>query len=140
MKTTRAACRQMSRAICRSCGIDPQNLPEAADAVCDRAVRRPRSRRFAAAVEGARRCLAAELGVPRRSLPADLARLSAIGRYEQQRRRWGEYALLDGEPWQHSFELESRRFAIENGVCPRCSAPGTFPEAAGSCACGYGYN
>lgn len=75
-----------------------------------------------------RRALAEALEVPLNSLPRDLVSLLAIADYESLRdecveadtesddRELADASMLSG------FDYQDRRFADENGVCPRCSS------------------
>ena len=139
MATRRPTLRKLALAVCRGCGIRPSDVEDAAAEIMHQVWRRPRGGRYATAVETIRRRLARQLGVPRRSLPGDIRRLKAIGDYEDTRERYRLNQAGDEEAWPRSFDRHSRRFAIENGVCPRCSRPGEFAEAAGRCDCGFGY-
>ena len=120
----------------RDCGIAPCDVQDVAVRLMDRAVRRPAGKRRGAMLHALQRELARQLGVPRRRLPEDWCGLKAIGQYEAQRR---EYGGLRGRRWIESFDRHSRHFAVENGVCPRCSRPGDFCAQAGRCDCGFCY-
>ena len=139
MAASFGALRAMALAMCRRCGIPPQDLEDAAAEVVQRIWQRPAQRQYAEAVETVRRLLAGHLGVPRRSLPGNLNDLKAIGEYTDVERRYASAERDDGQPWRASFDLHSKRFAIENGVCPRCARPGRFTEDAGRCDCGFAY-
>jgi len=133
------AFRRFALGLCRRCGIRPCDVEDVAATVMQRVWRKPARLRHRAAAETIRRCLARQMSVPRRSLPADVGRLNAIGSYSAA---WRVYAEADGAGparWQAAFDHNSRRFAIENGVCPRCSRPGEFAESAGRCECGFAY-
>ena len=93
----------------------------------------PGPRRQAAAHRAARRLLAAHLGVPSRSLPTEPGCCQAVGTYEAARTG---HADEDELP---AFDRHSMLFAIENGVCPRCSRAGEFGYTHGQCACGFEY-
>jgi len=93
----------------------------------------PAPRRWAAAHRAARRLLAGHLGVPSRSLPADPGRCQAVGIYEAARLEHADHDELAG------FDRHSMLFAIENGVCPRCSRAGEFGYTWGQCDCGFEY-
>jgi len=86
-----------------------------------------------------RRRLARHLGVPRRSLPEEIYELRAFGEYAELRRRYAGIDHDGGEGWLGGFDIHSRRFAIENGVCPKCARVGRFTEDAGRCECGFAY-
>jgi hypothetical protein len=129
----------MAIALCRSCGIAEQSLQDVAREVVLAMRRRPRSRRSAVAVQVAKRWLAKQLALPESALPTTLAELKAVGEYEAVRARYGVWQGLYGLPLVRGFDYHSRRFAAENGVCPRCSRPGHFTEAAGRCGCGFAY-
>ena len=134
-----SAVRTMAMAMCRRCGIPRQDLEDAAAEVTRRVWNRPRRRQYPEAVETVRRRLAHVLGVPRRSLPGDLNGLKAIGEYTQLERDYGRLEVERRLPWRNGFDYHSRRFAVENGVCPRCARPGDFPDLAGRCDCGFAY-
>lgn len=130
---------QFARALCRSCGIAPMDLPDATSEVVRAIRRRPGARRQAVAVQVVKRHLARRLGVSERSLPGDLVRLKAVGEYEAVGERYGLRSGRQGRDEQNAFDRHSRRFAFENGVCPRCTRPGEFTERGGRCACGFSY-
>jgi hypothetical protein len=126
----------MAMMMCRRCGLDGAAVQDVADIMLARARHRPRRQRFACLVHALRLALAKELGVPAPTLPRDWVGLQAAGQYEAGRR---EYASMRGRRWVPAFDRHSRRFAIENGVCPRCAARGRFTERAGRCRCGFAY-
>lgn len=78
--------------------------------------------------EAFRRTLADDIGVPRRSLPSDLASLLAIADwYKDKQAAFGADVEADELGDVGGFVQSSTRhdyyFAKENGVCPRCSSP-----------------
>jgi len=124
---------RIALAVCRAYGIANEHLADAAVEVAAAMAEAPRPKRHAAAHRVARRVLARELGVPRRTLPRAPGRSQAVGQFEGARRKCRDL----GE--QFSFDRHSKHFAVANGVCPRCSAPGEFGEDYGFCPCGFGY-
>jgi hypothetical protein len=70
------------------------------------------------------------------TVEADWAALKAVGQYAAEERRYQSWL---SRSWPRAFERHSRRFAIENQVCPRCTRKGPFTESAGRCACGFAY-
>ncbi|HUT61213.1 MAG TPA: hypothetical protein VNA25_25470 [Phycisphaerae bacterium] len=122
--------------LCRDCGIPESDLEDVAMRAIDRAHRVARRTRVAAVVHTIREELARRIGVPRRALPRDVSGLKAIGQYAASRQR---YLAQRGRGWRRVFDSHSRRFAIENGVCPRCSRAGDFDEGSGRCPCGFAY-
>lgn len=120
----------------RDCGIPEPDISDVAARVLHRAMRRPAGARYASALHTLREELARRLGVPRRRLPKDWPALKAVGQYAAEERRYGGWL---SRSWPRAFEHHSRRFAIENQVCPRCTRRGPFTESAGRCECGYGY-
>ena len=123
-------------AMCRKCGLDGAAVLDVAGRIINRALHRPRGQQFACLVSSLREELRRELGLPGRALPRDWVALQAVGQYEAGRR---EYASMRGGRWVPAFDRHSRRFAIENGVCPRCAARGRFTEGGGVCKCGFSY-
>jgi hypothetical protein len=121
-------------AIARSCGLRGFDVEDAAEQIAWRWKEAPTKNRLRLASGVMRRFLARLLSKPQRSLPSDLVSLSAIGQYEIASRRYDEAGM-----WG-SFSIHDRRFATENGVCPRCSSSsGSFGDVNGSCPCGFGY-
>jgi hypothetical protein len=121
----------------RSCGIHDPDVPDVVAEVIGRAWRQPGRRRRAAALEVVRRRLARQLGLRERDLPTDSVGLRAIGDYERTRRLYAaRFGASDGS-WRGAFDAHSRRFAEENGVCPRCASPGPFDRDGYRCPCGY---
>lgn len=129
----------MALALCQRCGIPRQDVEDVAAEVVRRVWHRPADRQYAEAVEMVRRRLARHLGVPRRSLPEEIYELRAFGEYAELRRRYARIDHDGGEGWLGGFDIHSRRFAVENGVCPKCARVGRFTEDAGRCACGFAY-
>jgi hypothetical protein len=96
----------------------------------------PRRFRAAAAARALKRAVARDTGRSVASLPARLDRLKRVGLYEQLRSRSAAADLRD--PGRlNAFDRHSRRFAIENGVCPRCARCVDFAAGA-RCGCGWG--
>ena len=122
--------------MCRRCGLEGAAVMDVADGMLARARQRPRRQRFGCMVRALRLALAKELGVPARGLPREWVALQAASQFEAQRR---EYASMRGRRWLPAYDRHSKRFAIENGVCPRCSSPGRFTERSGRCRCGFQY-
>ena len=125
-------------AMVRSCGISPEREEDVAADIVIAMHRGPRKFRHALAVREIKRHLGRVLCVPERALPGNLIALKALGLYENVQMRyriWQEYeSAAIGQ-----FDYQSRRFAIENGVCPRCATLGEFNEDAGKCECGFEY-
>ncbi len=124
--------RMVSR-LCRSCGIAESDIEDAADEVILRVRRMPPKRRYGVALDSVRLQLARCMNQPRRLVPRDLLSLHAMGDYARALRR---YEQRSEEVWRNSFDYHSRRFAIENGVCPRCSQQADFAGGA-ACDCGF---
>ena len=131
----------MALAICGAHGIPASIRQDVAAEIASNAYRTPRRKLQAFAHRTASRRLAADLGFTEREIPASRAESHAIAGYEYQRmlREVWQSRRLDNEDWVGGFDYHSRRFAIENGVCPRCSASGDFRPDAGACECGYSY-
>jgi len=126
----------LAMSMCRECGLEGTAVQDVADRILVRARRRPKDGRFACLVHSLRMELRRELGVAGRLLPREWGRLQAAGQYEFGRRR---YEGFPGRQWPRAFDRHSRRFAIENQVCPRCTRPGAFREGTGECECGFSY-
>jgi hypothetical protein len=127
---------ELAYAWCRSCGIISADMEDAVAELL-RANIRPPDKRLAEAARILKRRLARALGVPARSLPKDLLSLLAIGRYEAAREEIE--ADPDYKELVPQFDYHDRRFAIENGVCPRCGNRGDFASDRGYCNCGFAY-
>jgi hypothetical protein len=127
----------MAMMMCRRAGLNGAAVQDVADGMLARARQLPRSQRFGCMIRSLRLALAKELGVSPQRLPGDWVALQAAGQYEAGRR---EYASMRGRRWLPAFDRHSRRFAIENGVCPRCAARGRFTESGGRCKCGFQYD
>ena len=122
--------------LCRQCGVPESDLEDVAARAIHRSHVAWHRRRLGPVVLTIREELARRLGVPRRALPRDLNGLKAIGQYAVAQR---SYLSRRGRAWRGVFDYHSRRFAIENGVCPRCSRTGDFRDESGHCPCGFGY-
>jgi hypothetical protein len=119
---------KMALAYCHAYGLPRDHVPELMDAL-------RHGRTHAQAHRVARRLLARQLGIPRGRLPATAGHSQAIGQYEAER----TCREANHEPTV-GFDLHSKRFAVENGVCPRCAEVGSFGETSGACRlCGWGY-
>jgi hypothetical protein len=131
----------MVLAICGAHGIPASIREDVAAEIASNIYRIPRDKVQAFAHRIARRCLAADLGVAEREIPESRVLSNAIAQYEYARmlREVWQGHGLDNEDWIGGFDYHSRQFAIENGVCPRCSAAGDFHADAGACECGYSY-
>jgi hypothetical protein len=127
---------RLAMSMCRNCGLKGAAVGDVADRILLRARRRPRGRRFGCLVYSLRTELRRELGLPGKMIPRRWTALQAVGQYESDRLA---YAGLRGRSWPRAFDHHSRRFAIENGVCPRCASPGQFSEGGGECPCGFAY-
>jgi hypothetical protein len=127
----------MAWGVCNQCGVPDKDRDDVADKIAFRARRIPPKRRLACAADVVRDHLAHERGIPRRRLPVEMSRLQAIGQYTAAERL---YDGRDDAPWRNAFDFHSRRFAVENGVCPCCSRPGSFTDRAGRCECGFHYD
>ena len=125
-------------AMVRSCGISPQREEDLASDIVAAMHIGPRRFRHALAVREIKRHLGKVLCVPERKLPGDLIGLKALGVYEKVRSgyiQWQEYdSAAIGQ-----FDYHSKRFAIENAICPRCTKPGEFSKDGGKCECGFEY-
>ena len=132
---------RMALAICGAHGIPMSNRQDVASEIASSAYRIPRRKFQAFAHRVARRYLAADFGLAEREIPASRAESHAIAQYEYQRmlREVWQSRRVDNEDWVGGFDYHSRQFAIENGVCPRCSTSGEFAPDAGACECGYSY-
>jgi len=131
----------MLLAICGAHGIPDSIRQEVAAEIASRIYRAPPGKMQALANRIARRCLAADLGVTEREIPESRILSNAIAQYEYARmlREIWQSSDFDNKDWVGGFDYHSRQFAIENGVCPRCSAAGEFAADGGLCECGYGY-
>ena len=132
---------RMALAICGAHGIPASIRRDAAAEIAAHVYRTPPEKMQAFAHRIARRCLAADLGLAEREIPESRVVSSAIAQYEYERRVreiW-QSCCLANEDWVGGFDYHSRQFAIENGVCPRCSAVGDFHAEGGVCECGYSY-
>lgn len=128
--------RKMALCMCRKAGIRPQDIGDAASDVVHRIRRRPAKRRYAAALYVIRMKLAQQLGVPWRGLSGSRRHMHAIGDHEAI---LDKYMLEPQRKWRATFDYHSSRFAVENQVCPRCSAAGRFADEGGACMCGFSY-
>lgn len=130
---------RMLLAICGAHGIPESIRQDVAAEIAGSIYRAPPGKMQALAHRIARRCLAADLGVSDRTIPESRVLSSAIAQYEYARmlREIWQSSGLDNEDWVGGFDYHSRQFAIENGVCPRCSLPGDFSAEGGVCECGY---
>jgi hypothetical protein len=147
--------KRLGYAMARAYGIRRSDWDDVAAAVIFACKYFPKGRRrMAAASTVVRRMLAKQMGLP--SIALDGLRASvvmAIGDYELRGRPDGDpneglhsmgeefgessaaFSVLTREPTYHD-----RRFAQENGVCPRCAeATGKFGPDRGACACGFRY-
>jgi hypothetical protein len=126
---------RVAAAICRACHIQPDRFDDAVQETWVAMVGAPRARRVAAGARVVRRHLAAQLSVPARNLGTDLAAIKRIGQYEAER----AHAAADGPDGsgRAQFDYHSRRFALENQVCPRCGRPGRFDPPGRDCPCGW---
>ncbi len=131
----------MALAICGAHGIPASIREDVAAEIAANVYRTPPDKVQALAHRIARRCLAADLGLAEREIPESRALSHAIAQYEYERRVreiWQSHSFAN-EDWVGWFDYHSRQFAIENGVCPRCSAAGDFSADGGVCECGYSY-
>ena len=145
MPVSRAHCKRrfwrMLLAICGAHGIPESMRQDVAAEIAGNIYMAPPGKMQALAHRIARRCLASDLGVAEREIPESRVVSSAIAQYEYARmlRESWQSRGRDNEDWVGGFDYHSRRFAIENGVCPRCSASGDFDAHGGVCECGYSY-
>ena len=131
----------MAMAICGAYGIPTSIRRDAASAIAASIYNTPPDKIQAYAHRTARRCLAVDLGLAESEIPESRVGSSAIAQYEYERKVreiWRKRAFANEDP-VGGFDYHSRRFAVENGVCPRCSAPGDFHADRGVCECGYSY-
>ena len=155
MSSRIAAIHQMAIRLCHKCRIPSVDADDVAATIVQ-CVRRRGKDAPAAAVTIVRRYLANRHNVRIKDIPTKMLHVAAISEYEAALERcsggrphdeWesvGDVSLPDGSPvWLNdrlevrNFDMHSRRFAIENGVCPRCSLPGKFTEDSGRCQCGF---
>ncbi|MCP4379693.1 MAG: hypothetical protein GY794_26430 [bacterium] len=131
----------MLLAICGAHGIPAAIREDVAAEVASTVYRAPPEKFQALAHRIARRCLAMDLGFSEREIPHSRVVSSAIAQYEYARllREVWQCQPRHNEDWVGGFDYHSRQFAIENGVCPRCSRSGDFTADAGVCECGYSY-
>ena len=128
-------------AICAAHGIPLSLRREAADEIIGNLHGVPKDKMQGFAHRVARRFLASDLGMSEREIPESRLKSNAIAQYEYERRnreRWRGHDF-PAKSWTGGFDYHSRQFAIENGVCPRCSALGEFSPDGGVCECGYSY-
>ena len=132
---------RMLLAICGAHGIPESIRQDVAAEIASNIYRAPPGKMQAIAHRIARRCLAVDLGVAVREIPQSRVLSHAVAEYEHARmlREIWQSSSLDNEDWVGGFDYHSRRFAIENAVCPRCSASGDFSSDGGACDCGYSY-
>jgi|GEM_PF-3358730 len=131
----------MLLAICRAHGIPASIRQDVAAEIAANVYRAPSGKMQAVAHRIARRRLAVDLNVTEREIPESRVLSDAIAQYEYARmlREIWQSGGVDNEDWVGGFDYHSRQFAIENGVCPRCSLPGDFSAEGGACECGYSY-
>jgi hypothetical protein len=131
----------MVMAICGAHGIPASIREDAAAEVASNIYRAPPEKLQALAHRIARRCLAVDLGVAAREIPESRVVSNAIAQYEYARKLREVWQLcnLHNDGCVGGFDYHSRQFAIENGVCPRCSTSGDFTADGGVCECGYSY-
>ena len=132
---------RMLLTICGAHGVPASIREEVAAEIASNIYRIPPEKVQALAHRIARRYLAADLGVTEREIPESRALSHAIAQYEYARMLrevWQGSGLYDRN-WVGGYDYHSRRFAVENGVCPRCSAAGDFRADGGVCECGYSY-
>lgn len=132
---------RMALAICGAHGVRASIRQEVASEIASNAYRIPADKLQGFAHRTARRRLAADLGLRLADIPASRDLSHAVAQYEYERRMREIWQLgrRANEDWVGGFDYHSRQFAIENGVCPRCSTPGDFDADRGACACGYRY-
>ncbi len=127
-------------AICAAYGILPQMLDDAAGEVMFAMLTAPRKLAQAAAHRAARRYLAKQLGVTRKSVPVQHVSARAVSEYESHRKRLEEMEHEGYRPSMiNNYDYQSRRFAIENGVCPRCTRTMHIPKNAETAVCECGF-
>ena len=132
---------RMALAICGAHGIHASIRQEVASEIASNIYRTPTEKIQAFAHRTARRALAADLGLTEREIPEFRAFSKAIAEYEYGRRLrelW-QGCSLSNEDWVGGYDYQSRQFAIENQVCPRCSKAGDFQPDSGVCECGFNY-
>ena len=131
----------MLLAICGAHGIPESIRQDVAAEIVANIYRAPNDKVQAIAHRIARRRLAADLGLPERAIPESRVLSNAIAEYEYGRilREIWQTRGLNNEGWVGGYDYHSRQFAIENGVCPRCSVAGEFSADGGVCECGYSY-
>ena len=132
---------RMALAICGAHGVPASIRQDVATNIVANIHRTPTEKIQAFAHRSARRAVAADLGLAEREIPESRAISNAIAQYEYARklRQMWQRRSMDKSEWTSGFDYHSRQFAIENGVCPRCTAPGDFCEDHGVCECGFKY-
>jgi hypothetical protein len=128
-----------ARALCLSAGVDGVWLADAVQEVLLALQSNPGRFRHAAAARALKRSLARQNRRSLRSLPSRLDRLKQVGRFSRERMRYAQDSLRDARALA-CFDLHSKYFAVENGVCPCCTRPGSFPPERGRCSCGFAYD
>ena len=132
----------MALAICGVHGVRQSIRLETATDIVSNICLTPSDKMQACAHRTARRAVATDLGLPESQIPESRVISGAIAEYEYSRRMreiWQRCSQAKNEDWIAGFDHHSRQFAIENGVCPRCSAPGDFGPDSGVCECGFSY-
>lgn len=135
MMSELARLRRMAATLCRQCGIAEPHVEDAAVEVALRAYGATGSKRNICALHAVRKQVARQLGVPVRAVPARMRNLKALGSYTRAVRLREDRE--DDGTWRGMFDYHSRRFAIENNVCPRCARRGEFTADGGRCVCGF---
>lgn len=128
---------ELALAICSAYGITPQALEEVASEVNTAMYLAPSNRKQAAGHRVVRRRLAKQLGIPYRQVPDLRITARAIFQYERLRQSCERREELMETHWCAGFDSQSRWFAIENGVCPRCGMAGEFSMQDCRCDCGF---
>ena len=130
---------RMLLAICGVHGIPVSLREEVAGEIATNIYRTPRGKAQALAHRIVRRCVEGDLGMAPWTIPESSIVPNAIVQYEYARIIRGVWQAhgCDDEDWIGAFDYQTRRFAIEYGVCPRCGAAGAFGAGGGGCECGY---
>lgn len=124
-------------AICGAYGINPDRLDYAVNKVSYEMICAPKGKKQAAGHRAARRILAKQLHLPESRIPILRIHAKSISKYETYRATREKWDMETSGSWVANFDYQSRRFAIENQICPRCSMPAKFTEEGGVCNCGF---
>jgi len=130
---SKAGAYRIALAVVSSYHLPPAERIHAAHIIVAGMMDTPAPKRQAAAHRIARTLLAQHCDMTIASFPTEPGCSQAIGAYESAR------AIPADDDGRAGFDRHSMLFAIENGVCPRCSRPGQFGYTQGRCECGFEY-